>query len=82
MPLLIKILFLFFSLAFMSVGSLMLAVPNKYPALYAGFLRESVTRREKTERGKELAIRVQGLTALAGGAFFALFLWYVWDWPR
>jgi len=78
---LIKILFLFFSLLFMCVGFLMLVVPKKYPAFYAGFVRESVLRRESTERGRELTIRLQGLKALASGAFVGLFLWFLWDLP-
>jgi hypothetical protein len=77
MHLLLKGLFLMFSSVFTIVGFLMLAAPAKYPGLYAGFVRETVIRRETTERGKRLAIRMQGLMYIAGGAFFALFIWAV-----
>jgi len=40
-------------------------------------LRETVIQRETTERGKRMAIRMQGLVAIVGGAFFALFIWAV-----
>jgi hypothetical protein len=55
----------------------MLFAPTKYPSLYAGFVRETVILRETTEPGKRLAIRMQELICLAGGAFFALFIWAV-----
>ncbi len=77
MHLFLKGLFSFFSLVFTVVGFLMLVVPAKYPSLYAGFVRETVIRRETTELGKRLAIRMQGLMYIAGGAFFALFIWAV-----
>jgi hypothetical protein len=49
----------------------------KYPSLYAGFVREAVIRRETTELGKQLAIRMQGLVTITVGALFALFIWAV-----
>jgi hypothetical protein len=66
---------LFFALLFIVVGGLMMAVPMRFPRLYAGFLRESVMSRQVTERDKRLAIRTQGLMAFTGGAFFAFFVW-------
>jgi hypothetical protein len=77
MLLLLKIFFIIFSSVFCIVGLLLLVSPSKYPALYAGFVNEWVSRRETTERGKRLAIRVQGLVTLTIGAFFALFVWAV-----
>ncbi|HZV87231.1 MAG TPA: hypothetical protein VFF95_06785 [Candidatus Binatus sp.] len=74
MPLFIKIVFL--SLATMGiVRSLMLVAPLKYLKLLTGFLNERVMRRQTTERDKALAIRMQGLVAVAAGALFALFVW-------
>jgi len=67
--------FLFFAILFGAVGFLMLVAPMKHPKLLAGFLNESVMRRQTTEQDKALAIRTQGLIALTAGAFFALFLW-------
>ncbi len=55
----------------------MLVSPAKYPSLYAGFVRQTVIRRETTELGKRLAIRMQGLIYITGGALFALFIWAV-----
>jgi hypothetical protein len=75
LPLFIKIVFL--SLATMGIvlGSLMLVAPLKYLKLLTGFLNERVMRRQTTERDKALAIRMQGLVAVAAGALFALFVW-------
>jgi hypothetical protein len=74
LPLFIKIVFL--SLATMGiVRSLMLVAPLKYLKLLTGFLNERVMRRQTTERDKALAIRMQGLVAVAAGALFALFVW-------
>jgi hypothetical protein len=75
MPLVFQFLFGFFALGGITVGSLMLLAPNRYPKLYAGILNERVMRREVTEQGRTAAIRMQGLIALACGAFFALFVW-------
>ncbi len=77
MLLLLKIFFIIFSSVFTIVGFLMLLAPTKYPSLYAGFVRKTVIRRETTELGKRLAIRMQGLIYLVGGAFFTLFIWAV-----
>jgi hypothetical protein len=74
---LIKGLFILFSSVFTIVGILMLVAPAKYPSLYAGFLRETVILRETTERGKRLAIRMDGLVYVTSGAFFALFIWAI-----
>jgi hypothetical protein len=71
----LSVMFVAFSSIFTVVGFLMLVAPSKYPALYAGFVRESVISRETTQRGKHLAIRLQGLIALTGGAFFGFFIW-------
>jgi len=73
MLLLLKILFIILSSVFCFVGLLLLASPSKYQ----GLSNESVIRRETTERGKRLAIRVQGLMTLTVGAFFALLVWAV-----
>jgi uncharacterized protein YjeT (DUF2065 family) len=75
MPLFIKIGFLFFATIFVVAGLLMLVAPLKYPKLLAGFLNERVMRRQATERDKALAIRMEGLVAVAAGALFALFVW-------
>jgi hypothetical protein len=72
---LLQILFLFFSLPLIVMGVLMMFVPMRFPRIYAGFLRESVMRRQVTERDKTLAIRTQGLMAFTCGAFFAFFVW-------
>jgi hypothetical protein len=53
----------------------MLLAPRRYPKVYEGFLRESVMRRQHTERDRILAIRTQGLIAVATGSFFMLFVW-------
>jgi hypothetical protein len=45
------------------------------PNLYDGFLRENVMRSQHTEQDRILAIRAQGLIAVACGGFFALFVW-------
>jgi hypothetical protein len=58
--------FLFFALLLIVIGVLMMSVPMRFPRLYAGFLRESVMRRQVTERDKTLAIRTQGLIAFTG----------------
>ena len=73
----LKSLFVFFSSVFTIVEFLMLVAPAKYPSLYAGFVRQTVIRRETTELGKRLAIRMQGLIYITGGALFALFIWAV-----
>lgn len=77
MHLLLKGLFIMFSSVFTIVGLFMLVAPAKYPSLYAGFVRDTVIRRETTEQGKQLTIRMQGLMAIAVGAFFGLFIWAV-----
>ena len=78
----LRILFGSFSVAFMSIGVLMLFVPTRYPSLYAGFLRANVMKRESTDAGRCAAIRLQGLICFASGAFFALFLWAMWSFVR
>jgi hypothetical protein len=75
MHLFLKGLFIFFSSVSTVMGFLMLVA--KYPSLYAGFVREAVIRRETTELGKQLAIRMQGLVTITVGALFALFIWAV-----
>jgi hypothetical protein len=75
MPPVFQYIFSFFAATGILVGLLMMFVPTRYPRLYKGFLRESVLAREQTEQGRILAIRVQGLIALTGGALFALFVW-------
>ena len=74
---LFKIWVFAFSIPFICIGFLMLVAPKRYPYLYAGF--ESMSRRAKTERGRELAIRMQGLMALAVGCFMAFFVCARWD---
>jgi len=73
MPLLFKIFFIILSSVFCLLGLLLLVSPLKYQ----GLASESVMRRETTERGKRLAVRMQGLATLTVGAFFALFVWAV-----
>jgi hypothetical protein len=75
MPIAIQILFLLFATIFSTLGALMIVAPTRYPKLYDGFLRENVMRRQHTERDRILAIRAQGLIAVACGGFFALFIW-------
>jgi len=75
MPISLKIMFFLFAFVWLSVGALMLVAPMRYPRLYEGFLRETVMRRQRTERDIALAIRTQGLIVLACGAFFAFFIW-------
>jgi len=75
MPLAFQFLFGFFALSGMIIGALMILAPNRYPKLYSGLLNERVMQREVTEQGRTAAIRMQGLIALACGAFFALFVW-------
>jgi hypothetical protein len=75
MPLALQFLFACGALLGITVGSFMILAPNRYPNLYDGFLNERVMRREVTEQGRIAAIRMQGLIALACGAFFALFVW-------
>ena len=75
MPIIIQFLFVLFAIVFCIVGTLMLLTPRRYPKVYEGFLRENVMRRQHTERDRMLAIRMQGLIAVAAGAFFALFVW-------
>lgn len=71
----LRVLFIAFSVVFVTVGVLMLFIPNKYPNLYSGFFNSKVIRREATEQGKRMAIRTQGLIALACGLFLAFFVW-------
>ncbi len=75
MAIILQFLFVLFAIVFCSLGTLMLLAPKRYPKVYGGFLRENVMRRQHTERDRILAIRVQGLIALTGGAFFGLFVW-------
>ena len=75
MPIILQFLFVLLAIVFCSVGTLMLLAPRRYPKVYQGFLRDNVMRRQDTERDRMLAIRTQGLIAVAGGAFFGLFVW-------
>ena len=75
MPLPLQILFVAFATVFASIGSLMMVAPSKYPKLYAGFLRQSVIQREKTEADRLVAIRVQGLIGVIVGLLFGVFIW-------
>jgi hypothetical protein len=75
MRLFIQIFFVFFSFVGVVVGSLMMFVPTRFPAFYAGFLNENVMRRQPTEKDRALAIRTQGLVWLVGGGLSALFVW-------
>ncbi|HZE25122.1 MAG TPA: hypothetical protein VE054_14090 [Blattabacteriaceae bacterium] len=75
MPIIVQFLFVQFAIIFCSIGTLMLLAPGRYPKVYDGFLRENVMRRQHTERDRILAIRTQGLIAVAAGAFFVLFVW-------
>jgi hypothetical protein len=75
MPIVFQVGFLLFATIGLTVGALMLVAPTRYPELYNGFLRENVMRRQHTERDRILAIRAQGLIALACGGLFALFVW-------
>jgi hypothetical protein len=75
MPIAIQILFLLFAAIFSTLSALMLLAPTRYPNLYDGFLRENVMRSQHTEQDRILAIRAQGLIAVACGGFFALFVW-------
>ncbi len=75
MSLPLQILFVIFAAIFIPIGLLMVLAPSKFPKLYAGFLRQTVMQREKTEAGRLLAIRVQGLIAAFVGLLFGLFVW-------
>jgi hypothetical protein len=75
MPIIVQLIFLLIALALCGIGTLMLLAPSRYPKVYEGFLRENVMRRQHTERDRILAIRTQGLIAVAVGAFFVLFAW-------
>lgn len=75
MPIILQFLFVLFAIVFCSIGTLMLLAPKRYPKVYEGFLRENVMRRQHTERDRILAIRTQGLIAVAVGALFGLFVW-------
>jgi hypothetical protein len=68
MPIILQFLFVLFAIVFCSIGTLMLLAPRRYPKVYEGFLRENVMRRQHTERDRILAIRTQGLIAVAAGA--------------
>jgi hypothetical protein len=75
MPIILQFLFVLFAILSCGIGTLMLLAPRRYPKVYEGFLRESVMRRQHTERDRILAIRTQGLIAVATGSFFMLFVW-------
>jgi hypothetical protein len=75
MSLPLQILFMIFATVFILVGLLMMIAPSKFPRLYAGFLRQTVMQREKTEAGRFLATRVQGFIAAFTGLLFGLFVW-------
>jgi hypothetical protein len=75
MPILVQVVFGFLALMSSTIGGLMLFVPDRYPKLYQGFLRENIMRRQHTEKDRILAIRTQGLIGLACGALFGFFVW-------
>ncbi len=75
MFLLLQILFVMFAAVFIPIGLLMMFAPSRYPKLYGGFLSQKVIQREKTEAGRMLAIRVQGLCYLFMGVMIGVFLW-------
>jgi hypothetical protein len=75
MPIIIQFFCVLFAIVFCGIGTLMLLAPRQYPKVYEGFLRENVMCRQHTERDRILAIRTQGLIAVAAGAFFVLFVW-------
>jgi len=79
MILVVKAVLLLFSAVFVCTGLLMVFLPTRFPTLYAGFLRRRVMEREKTASGRRAAVRLQGLMYLTCGAFFALFIWALWD---
>ena len=73
MPLPLLVLFAVLGFGGVILGSLMLFVPLRFG--YGGFLNERVMNRQHTERDRALAVRAQGLIALASGAFFLMFVW-------
>ena len=73
--LLLKISCIIFSSVFCFAGLLILVSPTKYPVLQRAFVSEAVIRRETTEQGRRRAIRTQGLSAFAAGAFVAFLVW-------
>jgi hypothetical protein len=75
MPIVFQVVLLLFATIFSILGALMIVAPTRYPNLYDGFLRENVMRRQHTEQDRILAIRAQGLIAVACGGFFVLFVW-------
>jgi hypothetical protein len=75
MPIVFQVVLLLFATIFSILGALMIVAPTRYPNLYDGFLRENVMRSQHTEQDRILAIRAQGLIAVACGGFFALFVW-------
>jgi hypothetical protein len=75
MPVFFQLAFALAAISGIVLGFLMMIAPTRYPKLYVGFLSESMMRRETTERGRILAIRVSGLISLSTGAFFVLFVW-------
>lgn len=75
MPIIVQFFCVLFAIVLCIVGTLMLLAPRRYPKVYEGILRENVMRRQHTERDRILAIRAQGLIAVAVGAFFAFFVW-------
>lgn len=77
-PWLLKILFIAACAILSPIGLLMLVAPSKHPKLYEAFLRQNVVRREETESGRVLAIRIQGLIGILIGMFFGFFVWAMW----
>jgi hypothetical protein len=75
MSLPLQIVFVIFAAIFIPMGLLMMFAPSKFPKLYAGFLRQTVMQREKTEAGRLLAIRISGLGYAFVGLLFGLFVW-------
>jgi len=75
MPLPLQVFFVIFAAVFIPLGLLMMSVPSKFPRLYAGFLHQNIMRREKTEAGRLLVIRISGLGYAFVGLLFGLFVW-------
>ena len=77
MLLLLKIFFCYFFFGFHYRGVSNVIRSHEISEPLCRFVRETVIRRETTELGKRLAIRMQGLIYITGGALFALFIWAV-----
>lgn len=73
MPLPLALLAAAFGFGGVIVGGLMVFVPLRFS--YRGFLKGQVMSQQHSARDCALAVRAQGLIALASGAFFLLFVW-------